>query len=118
MESSTAGDTLLLPVCQGGQVGPLAIRCRGAEPLGKPGLLRGACGHAREHAREHLRGGTENPPVLRSCGVSADSSSRLMLVRTCLRCRRFGRNVQWAPVWGSRCLNRWPARGLAPWRKM
>ena len=34
------GDTLILPVCQGGQVGQVAIRCSTVEPLGKPGILR------------------------------------------------------------------------------
>jgi putative transposase len=35
-----AGDTLVIPVCQDGQVGQIAIRCSSIEPLGKPGLLR------------------------------------------------------------------------------
>lgn len=34
------GNTLLIPVCQGGQVGQSAIRCSSVEPLGKPGILR------------------------------------------------------------------------------
>lgn len=34
------GDTLLIPVCQDGQVAQIAIYCSGAEPLGKPGVLR------------------------------------------------------------------------------
>ncbi|MGH2514488.1 MAG: RNA-guided endonuclease TnpB family protein, partial [Ktedonobacterales bacterium] len=38
------GETLVLPVCQDGQVGQIAIRCSMAErlgkPAGKPGLLR------------------------------------------------------------------------------
>lgn len=34
------GDTLLLPVCQDGKVGQIAIRCSTVEPLGKPGMLR------------------------------------------------------------------------------
>lgn len=34
------GDALLIPVCQDGQVGQIAIRCSGAEPLGKRGVLR------------------------------------------------------------------------------
>lgn len=44
IESQTEGGTLIIPVChkgQVGQVGQIAIRCRGAaEPLGKPGMLR------------------------------------------------------------------------------
>jgi putative transposase len=32
--------TLLIPVCQHGQVEQIAIRCSGIAPLGKPGLLR------------------------------------------------------------------------------
>jgi IS605 OrfB family transposase len=34
------GDRLVLPVCQNGHVGQIAIRCSGTEPLGKPGILR------------------------------------------------------------------------------
>jgi putative transposase len=34
------GDTLFIPVCQDGQVGQIAVRCSGTEPLGKPGILR------------------------------------------------------------------------------
>lgn len=34
------GDTLVVPVCQNGQVGQIAIRCGGVKPLGKPGILR------------------------------------------------------------------------------
>jgi putative transposase len=34
------GDMLLIPVCQNGQVGQIAIRCSGIEPLGKPAILR------------------------------------------------------------------------------
>ena len=34
------GDTLLIPVCQDGQVQQIAIRCSNMEPLGKPGVLR------------------------------------------------------------------------------
>jgi IS605 OrfB family transposase len=34
------GDTLLVPVCQNGQVGQIAIPCSWVEPLGKPGILR------------------------------------------------------------------------------
>ena len=33
-------EILLVPVCQNGQVGQIAIRCSGTEPLGKPGILR------------------------------------------------------------------------------
>jgi len=34
------GDTLRIPVCQNGQVGQIAIRCSGVDPLDKPGILR------------------------------------------------------------------------------
>jgi IS605 OrfB family transposase len=34
------GDTLLIPVCQNGQVRQISIRCSGSEPLGSPGVLR------------------------------------------------------------------------------
>src|SRR5262249_21841820 len=34
------GDLLLIPVYQTGRVGQIAMRCRGTEPLGKPGSLR------------------------------------------------------------------------------
>jgi IS605 OrfB family transposase len=34
------GGLLIIPICQNGQVGQTTIRCSGAEPLGKPGILR------------------------------------------------------------------------------
>lgn len=34
------GDALLIPVCQNGQVGQMALRCSVVESLGKPGVLR------------------------------------------------------------------------------
>jgi IS605 OrfB family transposase len=40
IESSFKGETLIIPVCQDGQVGQIAIRCSTVEPLGKPGVLR------------------------------------------------------------------------------
>jgi transposase len=40
IESSTEGETLLIPVCQDGKVGQTAIRCSSVAPLGKPGTLR------------------------------------------------------------------------------
>jgi putative transposase len=39
-DQADQGDTLILPVCQNGQVGQIAIHCSTVEPLGKPGLLR------------------------------------------------------------------------------
>jgi putative transposase len=33
-------DTLIIPICDGGQIGQLAIRCSPVQPLGKPGVLR------------------------------------------------------------------------------
>jgi IS605 OrfB family transposase len=34
------GDTLVIPVCQDGKVGQIAVRCSAALPLGQPGVLR------------------------------------------------------------------------------
>lgn len=34
------GERLLIPVCQVGQVGQIAVRCSPVEPQGKPGILR------------------------------------------------------------------------------
>jgi IS605 OrfB family transposase len=40
IERGIEGDVLLIPVYQNGQVGQIAIRCRGTEPQGSPGILR------------------------------------------------------------------------------
>src|SRR5262249_40680123 len=40
IEQGEKGETLLIPVYQNGQVGQIAIRCRGTEPQGSPGVLR------------------------------------------------------------------------------